>query len=491
MARPNTRHPAQTHIEPSPELQRLARTVVSDQAQVAQESTAGQVDLPYRAEMESRFGQSFADVRVQVDPHAASAVGARAYTMGRNIVFATATPDRDLVAHELTHVVQQREGRARDVQGDESEAQRVSQGGAADKGAEASSESAPQLRKDAILEPDHIKSAVAFNNSHWKDPHRSEILKLLRAEASADAFEEPDVVKIASVQQAAGVDGKGIDGKLGPGTMAILLRHGLHLSEQKVKPEQVKLVFYPGEFEDLRSGKKRVRRRALMPRAIARKSSARCTSTRRRGTARSTCRSTATSSIESRRAVVPFTMHDRGHTADPSKAGTYKLGQGKSVITKSWSTSQIAWGAPLREHGGNIEFKNPGENWRVAVRGDEPELGIEKKEFYEDEAQTMLSPTWRKNDFGETGFRVEGSPGLFVHTSPDTEEALKEECAAQGTDEQHVVHQEMQLGHSHGCLHVDPYDRNRWMRTGYLQKGVTIVIKKYEDTLDVSSPNRK
>ena len=33
--------------------------------------------------------------------------------------------------------------------------------------------------------------------------------------------------------------------------MAILLRKSLHLSEVKAKPEQVKLVFYPGEFEDL------------------------------------------------------------------------------------------------------------------------------------------------------------------------------------------------------------------------------------------------
>jgi hypothetical protein len=29
------------------------------------------------------------------------------------------------------------------------------------------------------------------------------------------------------------------------------------------------------------------------------------------------------------------------------------------------------------------------------------------------------------------------------------------------------------------------------MREGYLAKGVTIVIKKYEDTLDVGSPNKK
>jgi hypothetical protein len=29
------------------------------------------------------------------------------------------------------------------------------------------------------------------------------------------------------------------------------------------------------------------------------------------------------------------------------------------------------------------------------------------------------------------------------------------------------------------------------MKSGYLQKGVTLVIKKYEETLDVGSPNKK
>jgi hypothetical protein len=484
--------PAQTHVEPSPELQRLARTVVSDQAQVARESTAGEVELPFRAEMEARFGQSFGDVRVQVDPQAASAVGARAYTMGRNIVFATASPDRELVAHELTHVVQQRQGRARDVRADESEAQSVAHGGEAKQEAHGA-KSAPQLRKDSILEPDQIKSAVSFNNSHWKDPHRSEILKLLRAEASADSFEEPDVIKIASVQQAAGVEGKGIDGKLGPGTMAILLRHGLQLSELKVKPSQVKLVFYPGEFEDLAKWKEAKQKAEEAAQASGDTSSAWEELYRFVPPGHGTIYVQVDGNVVDRiqaRGGPPFVMKDGTHTADPSKAGTYKLGAGKSVVTKNWAWSQIAWGAPLREHNGNIQYKNPGEDWKDAVRGETPVIGPEKKDFYNEDGTLMA--TWTKNDFGETAYKVEGSPGLFIHTDPGTEKKLREEKSDQKvTDESQLVHSPMNLSHSHGCLHVDPYDRNRLMREGYLAKGVTIVIKKYEDTLDVGSPNKK
>lgn len=69
--------------------------------------------LPYREQMESAFGQSFGDVRVHTGAAAAGAskaIGAEAYTMGNDIVLGGASPSPSLIAHELTHVVQQRAG---------------------------------------------------------------------------------------------------------------------------------------------------------------------------------------------------------------------------------------------------------------------------------------------------------------------------------------------------------------------------------------------
>ena len=72
-----------------------------------------------RTDMESRMGHDFSDVRVHDDSAAAasaSAVNAHAYTVGSNIVFQRDTYDpgssegRTTLAHELTHVVQQRSG---------------------------------------------------------------------------------------------------------------------------------------------------------------------------------------------------------------------------------------------------------------------------------------------------------------------------------------------------------------------------------------------
>jgi hypothetical protein len=69
-----------------------------------------------RAFMEPRFGHDFSQVRVHTDSQAAEsarALGSRAYTVGPNVVFAEGmyAPSNDggrqLLAHELVHVVQQ------------------------------------------------------------------------------------------------------------------------------------------------------------------------------------------------------------------------------------------------------------------------------------------------------------------------------------------------------------------------------------------------
>ena len=70
-----------------------------------------------RAKMEAALGMDFSEVRIHVGPQAAS-VGALAFTRGLDIFFAPghyqpwSREGQELLAHELTHVVQQSEGRA-------------------------------------------------------------------------------------------------------------------------------------------------------------------------------------------------------------------------------------------------------------------------------------------------------------------------------------------------------------------------------------------
>jgi len=77
------------------------------------------LDPGIRATMESHFGHSFRNVRIHTDSRSArsaSAVRARAYTVGNDIVFGRGnyapnlTDGRHLLAHELAHVIQQSRG---------------------------------------------------------------------------------------------------------------------------------------------------------------------------------------------------------------------------------------------------------------------------------------------------------------------------------------------------------------------------------------------
>ena len=94
-------------------------------AQIDSLRAGGQsLDPATRAFMETRFGHDFGHVHVHDDSHAAAsaqAVNAHAYTVGNHIVFNTGAyapstlNGRQLLAHELTHVIQQGEAGFSDV----------------------------------------------------------------------------------------------------------------------------------------------------------------------------------------------------------------------------------------------------------------------------------------------------------------------------------------------------------------------------------------
>jgi predicted SprT family Zn-dependent metalloprotease len=73
-----------------------------------------------RHEFEAKFGQDFSNVRVH-ENNQATLIGAEAFTQGNDIHFAPGKyhPNNEsgqkLLAHELTHVVQQRTGSVSDV----------------------------------------------------------------------------------------------------------------------------------------------------------------------------------------------------------------------------------------------------------------------------------------------------------------------------------------------------------------------------------------
>ena len=116
--------PAEPNEESARFIQRQAigapalATNESDGHSVIPPGSGQPLDEETREFMESRFGTDFSNVRVHTDSRAANsaeALHANAYTTGRDIYFARgkyAPPSlqgRQLLAHELTHTIQQRE----------------------------------------------------------------------------------------------------------------------------------------------------------------------------------------------------------------------------------------------------------------------------------------------------------------------------------------------------------------------------------------------
>jgi hypothetical protein len=76
-------------------------------------SRGRRLDDATRTDMEARLGADFSDVRIHDDTAArtsAADLGARAYTSGSHVVLGAGGTDPHTLAHELTHVIQQRQG---------------------------------------------------------------------------------------------------------------------------------------------------------------------------------------------------------------------------------------------------------------------------------------------------------------------------------------------------------------------------------------------
>jgi hypothetical protein len=109
------RSPGESHSHASPEVG-LAGGPISDglSSQINSKRGGGSaLDAGSRTTMEGAFGSSFADVRIHTDSESDAlnrSISAKAFTTGSDIFFSkSASPsDTQLLAHELTHVVQQR-----------------------------------------------------------------------------------------------------------------------------------------------------------------------------------------------------------------------------------------------------------------------------------------------------------------------------------------------------------------------------------------------
>ena len=113
-------NPAVSHAAPKIQRDSQAADAATQDAPASVDralaSSGRPLDAPLRHDMEQRFGHDFSRVRIHADSAAeqsAREIKANAYTVGRDIAFGAGqfAPEtqegRRLIAHELTHVVQQ------------------------------------------------------------------------------------------------------------------------------------------------------------------------------------------------------------------------------------------------------------------------------------------------------------------------------------------------------------------------------------------------
>jgi hypothetical protein len=92
------------------------KTSTDDETKSVSPGTKTNMPEDVKSKMENSFGTDFSDVSIHENSDQATQIGALAYTQGSNVHFApgqfepNSQKGQELLGHELTHVVQQREG---------------------------------------------------------------------------------------------------------------------------------------------------------------------------------------------------------------------------------------------------------------------------------------------------------------------------------------------------------------------------------------------
>jgi len=176
-----------------------------------------------RSFMEERLGHDFTRVRIHTDDSAARtsrSLQAHAFTVGNDIAFAagqyqpSSGSGRRLLAHELTHVVQQ--GSAGPVQRDLVQGDPV-HGDLVQRDLATAPPAAPVAEQEDLTDA-QISSAIAFNTARYNQQNTRLIQELLGGPVTG-TWSRENIVAIAATQEEYGLTA---DGKVGHDTFVFL-----------------------------------------------------------------------------------------------------------------------------------------------------------------------------------------------------------------------------------------------------------------------------
>jgi len=315
-----------------------------------------------------------------------------------------------------------------------------------------------------------LQAAATFDNEAWSGDQRRELLAYLRGGivGKGAEFTTADARTVAQLQAGCGAVA---DGKLRDETMAVLFAMGFRFTVRKAMPWQVKVEFYPSELEDLDAWNREIDEKV----------------TKNGGTYRSMSPPVGEGSLYVRigRSIVasyrarggpPSSIYDDAdHVAAVTKPGAYKLGPGHPHVTRNWYFSQIPWGAEIRKNDGGYQYRWPGRSgwsWATSNPASTLKEPLGDTDFEDLPEVTRGGETlliWNKNDFGPIAWNLVPSD-MYVHTTPDTEQGTPHPPGAAGT-----------LSCSHGCIHIDPRERDEMMKQGYLGTDIPFVVRRWDE----------
>lgn len=327
-----------------------------------------------------------------------------------------------------------------------------------------------------------LRAAVRLDNGSWTVQQRRALLAYLRGDVVEGNAELTDADARIIAQLQAG-SGAVADGVLDDETMAVLLTMGFRFSAHEAmprRPREVSLEFYPGEIEDLDAWNRaieNVRNNGGGFRDLD--------APEGEGTIYVHVRGSIVASYRARGGP-PAPVDDHGddgeHVAEPTAPGAYKLGAGRPHVTSNWPNSQIPWGAEIRKNEDGYQYRSPGRtSWSWATRPSTRELKapLATADFEDLPEVTRGGVTylmWDKNDFGPIAWKLVPSD-LYVHTTPaaEAQKTEAEESAEEGA--------ETILEVSHGCIHIDPRERDEMVERGYLREDIRFVVRRWDEHL--------
>jgi len=326
-------------------------------------------------------------------------------------------------------------------------------------------------RDEAGLDAAALQAAATFDNGEWSGDPRRELLAYLRrgsVEEGAE-FTESDARTVARLQAGSGALA---DGKLRDETMAVLFAMGFRFSGRKVMAWRVKLEFYPAEIENLDAWNREIHEKVTKNGG----SYPDVDPPEGEGSLYVRIGRSLVASYRARGGPPSPIYDDAKHVAAPTKPGVYRLGPPHAHVTSNWYYSQIPWGAEIRRNDDGYQYRWPRSSewwWATSKPAGTLKMPLEDADFEGLPEVTRDGGTfliWNKNDFGPIAWNLVPSD-LYVHTTPDTEAGTRPPGAARS------------LTCSHGCVHIDPRERDEMMKSGYLGTDIAFVVRRWDEHL--------